>query len=225
MVPTACSTDSHCLLTARVAKRTKVMFSQACVTSTPGGRWPTPKVTTPPPPRTRSQHLFPPWGPGHNTSLPPWDQVRTPPSRRGPGHNTSLPPGPGHNTYLPPPPRTRSQHLPPSPPRDYVQADGMHPTGMHTCLNIIASRNQDEGAHCTLIICIYCPRSEASEGDVFTGICLSNSGGSASSQNASLVILGRGGSALLAKADPPAPRKAENQPIRSMYASYWNAYL
>ena len=97
------------VITSRVAKRAKVMFSQACVTSTlgegeGGGQ------------HQRSQHLPLPPGPYHNTSLPP-----------GPGHNTSLPPTrsqhpppprPGHNTSLPS--RTRSQHLPSPLPRDQV---------------------------------------------------------------------------------------------------------
>ena len=135
------------------------MFSEVCVTSTPGGRWATLKVTTPPP-GTRSQHLPP----------SPWDQVTTLPSLSpgtrsqhlpsyplGPGHNTSLPTpgtrsqhlppsplGPDHNTSLPL--GTRSQHLPPdntslpldqvttpSSPRDYAQAGGTHPNGMHSC--------------------------------------------------------------------------------------------
>ena len=38
-----------------------------------------------------------------------------------------------------------------------------------------------------ILLRYYRPRSEASEGYVFTCICLSNFGGSASSQNASLV--------------------------------------
>ena len=98
------------------------------------------------PPGTRSQHLPPPLGPGHNTSPPsgtrsqhlppppghrsqhlpppppPWDQV------------TTLPPPSGHRSQhltSPPPPGHRSQHLPP--PRDYTQAGGTHPTGMHSC--------------------------------------------------------------------------------------------
>ena len=125
--------QAHCfffvVITARVAKRAKVIISQVCVTSTPGGRWATPGH--------RSQHLppsFPPLGTGHNTSLPPpWAQVTTPSSPLGTGHNTSppwaqvttppspnghmsqhlppSPPGPGYNTSLPP--GYRSQHLPP----------------------------------------------------------------------------------------------------------------
>ena len=85
------------------------VFTGICLSNSGGGggRW-----------ATRSQHLPPSSGPGHNTSLP---QTRSqhPPE---PGHNTSLPPrtrsqhspGPDHNTSLPP--WTRSQHLPPSPP-------------------------------------------------------------------------------------------------------------
>ena len=48
------------IITARVAKRAKVIFSQASV--------------------TKSQHLPPP---------SPWDQVTTSPSPLGPDHNTS----------------------------------------------------------------------------------------------------------------------------------------
>ena len=98
------------IFTARVAKRTKVIFSQACVTSTPGGGggWggdeePGHNTSLPPP------------GPGHNTSLPPRDLVTTPPCPLPRDLVTtppSLPPGPGHNTSLPPP-GTWSQHLPP----------------------------------------------------------------------------------------------------------------
>ena len=62
------------IFTARVAKRAKVMFSQACVTSTLGGgggrgaqhQWST---TSLPP-------SLPP-GPGHNTSLPPHTRTRS----------------------------------------------------------------------------------------------------------------------------------------------------
>ena len=61
-------------------------------------------VTTPPSPL----------GPGHNTSLPPLDQVTTPPSSPWDQVTTPPPPRPGHNTSLLPP-GTRSQHLPPSP--------------------------------------------------------------------------------------------------------------
>ena len=71
------------IFTARVAKRAKVMFSQACVTHSVqlrgGGRW-----------ATRSQHL-PPLGPGHNTSLPP----RT--------RSQHLPPPRTRSQHLPPP--------------------------------------------------------------------------------------------------------------------------
>ena len=87
-----------------------------------------------PPPRTRSQHLPPPpppppLGPVHNTSTPrdqvttppsPWDQVTTPPPPPRTRSQNLPPPGPGHNTSLP--------H-----PRDYAQAGGTHPTGMHSC--------------------------------------------------------------------------------------------
>ena len=114
------------LITARVAKRAKVIISQACVTSTPGG----------------GGEGGVDQGPGHNTPLPPPDMVTTPPSLHpppppGPGHNTSLPPSPprlGHNT---PSPRTWSQHpLPsrtwsqhPPPPIDLVTTPPPPPRG------------------------------------------------------------------------------------------------
>ena len=90
------------IFTACVAK---VMFSHVCVTSTPGGgRWATPKVTTPPSPQ--DQVTTPP-------SLPP-------PPLPGPGHNTSppSPPGPGYITppqdqVTTPSSSPRSQHPPP----------------------------------------------------------------------------------------------------------------
>ena len=81
------------IFTARVAKRARVMFSQAFVCPSPGHNTSLPppdQVTTPPP------------GPGHNISLP-----------QGPGHNTSLPPGPGHNKSLPPPGPGHNTPLPP----------------------------------------------------------------------------------------------------------------
>ena len=118
------------IFTAHVAKQAKVMFLQACVTSSPGGgKWATPKVTTPPPldqittpSSPEDQVPTPPHPPGsvHKTPPSPLDQVTTlyPP---GPDHNTSLPPGEGHNTSLPPPPR------------DYAQVGGTYPTGMHSC--------------------------------------------------------------------------------------------
>ena len=90
------------VITARVAKRAKVMFSQACVTSTQEG-WAIPKVYHLPP----SSWTTPPSPPP-----PRSDQVTTPPPlARVKGHNTSsLPPPPptlarvkGHNTSLPPP--------------------------------------------------------------------------------------------------------------------------
>ena len=85
-------------------KQAKVMFSQASVCPTQGGRWATrDQVTTPPspppepghntspPPVTRSQHL-PPSPRDHIATHPPQDQVTTPPPPPGTGHNTS-PPG------------------------------------------------------------------------------------------------------------------------------------
>ena len=120
------------MFTARLAKRAKVMFSQAFVCPSPGGEG---GVATP---NASGQHLPPPPSPGHGhgtwsqqpRSLPPprtwtWDLVTTPPSlppRHGHGtwsqHPPSLPPdmdmGPGHNTPLPPNGHgTWSQHHPP----------------------------------------------------------------------------------------------------------------
>ena len=113
-------------ITARVAKRAKVMFLQACVTHSVqwggGGGNETPKVCEQhlPPPRTRSQHL-----------PPPQDQVTTPPSPPGTRSQHLPPPSPWDQVTIPPPPLTRSQHLPnspgtrsqhlPSPPRDQVR--------------------------------------------------------------------------------------------------------
>ena len=132
------------LVTARVAK---VIISQACVTSTPGGRVfggvdqgpghntpPRDLVTTPPSPGTRSQHL-PPSGTWSQHLPPPsgtWSQ-HLPPSGTWWQH---LPPSPLQDmvTTPPSPSGTWSQHLPPCPPpRDYEQAGGTHPTGMHSC--------------------------------------------------------------------------------------------
>ena len=62
--------------------------------------------------------------------LPTWDMVTTPPL--GYGHNTCpLPPPPWDMVTTPAPPHlvTWSQH----PARDYTQAGGTHPTGMHSC--------------------------------------------------------------------------------------------
>ena len=98
------------IVTARVAKRAKVMFSQVCVTHSVQ-RWGGGEVL---------QHQRP----LDNTSLPPTqDQVTTPPTLPPPNMVTTPPspphpPGPGHNTPLPP--GTRSQHLPPSLPLDMV---------------------------------------------------------------------------------------------------------
>ena len=104
-------TSIHFLLififTARVAKRAKAMFSQACVTHSiqPGG------------------------GVGNTKGLPPPPQVNTlPPGQHLPPPRTRsqhLPPPPP-DKHLPPPPGTRSQHLPspgqhlPPPPWDQV---------------------------------------------------------------------------------------------------------
>ena len=120
----------HHHFTTRVAKRAKVMFSQAYVTHSgqrgvigevgdTKGHTPPPRdqVATSPSPQdqvTTPPHLNqvttppPPPGPDHNIPPrtrsqhlpPPWDQVTTPPPLE-PGHNTSLPP------------QARTQHLPP----------------------------------------------------------------------------------------------------------------
>ena len=102
-------------VTARVAKRAKVMFSQVFVILSPngggGGRWATLMVNHLPPPGwdqvTTPPSLLPPrMRPGYNTSPPPpgWDQVTTP-----------SPPGSDQITTPPPPlqDKTRLQHLPP----------------------------------------------------------------------------------------------------------------
>ena len=101
------------LITTRVAKRAKVMFLQVCVTHSVQqgeGRCATPKVS-------EQHHL----GPGDNTPL-----------SLGPGDNTSLPPGTRWQ-HLPPPWVQVTTPPPPPPARDYTQAGGMYPTGMHSC--------------------------------------------------------------------------------------------
>ena len=122
-------------ITARVAKRAKVMFSQVFVIlSLNGGvgggqhQW----STNPPPPRdqVRPSTPFPPSGPGQTIyppppglgqnvyPLPPWtrseclplpplDQVRM---------STPCPPGPGQNVYPLPPPSGPGQNVYPLPP-------------------------------------------------------------------------------------------------------------
>ena len=111
--------------TARVAKRAKVMFSQACVTHSvqlQGGG------VTP--------------GPGHNTCPLPPDQVRLqhPPSPLPPHQvrlqHPPIPPPPQDQVRLqhpPPPPLGPGQVTTPAPRRDCGQAGGTHPTGMHSC--------------------------------------------------------------------------------------------
>ena len=88
-------------------------------------------VTSPPPTWDLVTLPPPPLGTGHITPSPTWDLVTSPLPHLGPGHITSSPPGPGHITSSHPP-GTWSHHLPPH--RDYPQAGGMHPTGMHSCL-------------------------------------------------------------------------------------------
>ena len=132
-------------ITARIAKRAKVMFLLACVTHsvqvsgdvTPnaswdrshgyrgGGRWSdpggetstTPPQTGPPPPRDRTT----PYPPTHTPDR------TTPPDRKG-----HWPP-PGRKGHWPP--------MPPPPPdsyRNYGQwTAGTHPTGMHSCFNLV----------------------------------------------------------------------------------------
>ena len=121
------------IVTSRVAK---VMFSQACVTSTPGGggggaggRWATPKVYHFPP-GTRSQHLPPPsWD--QVTTPPPWDQVTTPPPPSW--DHVTTPPSPRDQVTTPPSPPLWDQVITTPPPQDYVHVGGTHPTGMHSC--------------------------------------------------------------------------------------------
>ena len=118
----ACVTQFILIITARLAKRVKVMFSQAFVCPSPGeGGVATPNASgqhlPPSPPRTWTWDLVttppsppPDMEPGHNTPLPPDMDM-------GPGHNTPLPPnmdmGPGHNT---PPPQTWTWDLVSTPP-------------------------------------------------------------------------------------------------------------
>ena len=102
------------IFTARIVKRAKVVFTGVCHSVILG------EVL-------HQMHH----GIGHmvrggrgadNTSPPPWEQVTTPPPLGT--RSQHLPPPtlePGHNTSLPPP-------------RDYAQAGGTHPTGMHSCL-------------------------------------------------------------------------------------------
>ena len=82
--------DPPLIITARLAKRAKVMFSEASVCPTPRG-WTTPPST---PPRPGSKVT---------TYLPPKTTPPSLPLARVKGHNSSLPPGQGQ----------RSQHLPP----------------------------------------------------------------------------------------------------------------
>ena len=90
----------------------------------------------PPPPGPGGQHPLPPPGPGGQHPPPP-DMVTTPPSLPPDMVTTppSLPLGPGgQHTTTPPPPR--HGHNTPALPRDYAQAGGTHPTGMHSCLKL-----------------------------------------------------------------------------------------
>ena len=109
------------IITAHIVNRAKVVFSQACVASTPGGEGPGHNTSLPPPPEPGHNTLSA-LGPGHNTSLPPSSLLS------GPGHNTSLLP-PWDLATTPPPPDlvTTPPSLPPpwtwsqdSPPRDLV---------------------------------------------------------------------------------------------------------
>ena len=115
-------------ITARVAKRAKVIISQACVTSTPGGGGGKVGNTNgqPPPPLGPGQKLLPPPPPpGTRSDIypspPPQDQVRNfyplPPGTRSDIYPP--PPGPGQNIYPLLHPRTRSDIYPP--PYDQVR--------------------------------------------------------------------------------------------------------
>ena len=139
-----CLSISILLFTARVAKRAKVMFLQACHSfcSTPGGgggggqhQWST---TPPPPDQVRTSTPSPPGVMGQNI------YPSHPPGVMGQNIYPLPPPGSGQNIYPPPPPGIRGQNiypLPPllglghstPPPRHYTQAGGTHPTGMHSC--------------------------------------------------------------------------------------------
>ena len=124
------------LVTARVAKRAKVMFSQACVTHSVqlrggGGGGGRPGHNTSPPGPGYNTSL-PPLGPGYNTSLPPPDQVTTPPSQHcDQGTTPPSPLGPGHNTSAPwergstPTPRDQGS-TPPSLPSPGLCAGGRY---------------------------------------------------------------------------------------------------
>ena len=107
--------------TARVAKRVKVMFSQAsvCPTLGGGGRWSTPKVnhhppgtwsTTTPSPPGHGQPLPPPPGTWSTTTPSPQDMVNHYPLRLGHGQPPPPPPGTWSTTT---PPGTWSTTTPP----------------------------------------------------------------------------------------------------------------
>ena len=146
------------LFTTRVAKRVKVMFSQACVTHSvhwrrggvdglvreevdglvrggwPGqGEW-LPHNTCPPttPTPTHPQHPSPTTPAPQQHLSPPQHHPTTTPT---PHTNTCPPPTtPPYNTC---PPQHPPQYLPPTTPplsREYGQCAGStHPTGMQTC--------------------------------------------------------------------------------------------
>ena len=83
--------DPPLIITARLAKRAKVMFSEASVCPTPRG-WTTPP-STPPGQGQRSQHIYPPRQPLPPSPLPGSKVTIAPsPQARVKGHNTSLPP-------------------------------------------------------------------------------------------------------------------------------------
>ena len=111
---------AHSFITARVAKRAKVMFSQVFVIlSLNGGGGGgggevgnTNGQPPPPPPRDQVRRSTP----------SPRDQVRRSKVRR----STPPPPGPGQKIY-PSPPGTRSEDLTPSP-RDQVRTSTPHPS-------------------------------------------------------------------------------------------------
>ena len=115
------------IFTARVAKRAKVMFSQACVTHSVqlckvfgggGGRrgQQHQRSTTSLPSLGPGHNTSLPPGPGHNTWKPPPDQVTTPPSPLARYQVITPPSHPWDQVITPPSPHgTRSQHLPPPP--------------------------------------------------------------------------------------------------------------
>ena len=117
------------IFNARVAKRAKVMFSQAFVCPSPGGGGGG-SVANQMQHGTRSEHLPPaPLGPGQNVypHPPPWGQVRMSTSLRDQVRRSTSPLGPGQNVY--PLPRDQVRMSTPSPPWDQVRMSTPSPPG------------------------------------------------------------------------------------------------